>query len=249
MAKRATTKTSTVSLSEQTRMVVLHGPEAMVKKEHLTTLREALAKAYGEFQSETFDGRTAELAEVLDELRTFSLMSQYKLVIVDEADEFTKRYREPLERYAASPVDHATLVFRAGTWRPGNLDKHIKKIGDVIKCEAPKGAALAKWLISRAQSHHQRKIEPQAAALLADRLGAGMTRLDTELGKLAVMVEANEPISVGLIEQLVGKGNDEQAWAVQEMVLSAMVQAGGGNRGGYAAGNARGNVGGGGRVD
>ena len=126
-----------VQLDASTRVLAVHGPEEAVKKQKIDQLRAALEAEHGELQKFDFDGKTATLADVFDELRGYSLMGGYKLVVVDPADDFVKAHREPLERYAQNPVDHATLVLRAGTWNRGNLDKHIAKVGAVVKCEPP----------------------------------------------------------------------------------------------------------------
>ncbi len=232
MAKKAATrkapaKKGAASLSAQTRICVLHGPEAVLKRERLEELRGALAEAYGEVETLTFDGETARLADVLDELRGYGLMQQHKLVIVDGADTFVSTHREALERYAQNPVAHATLVLRSVKWNKGNLDKHIEKVGCLIKCEAPNDAEAARWLMARAETVHGCKIPPRTAGLLIDRLGKDLGRLDAEVGKLAVMAGPGEAISEKMVEEAVGKGSDEQAWAVQEAFLRQIATGGG----------------------
>lgn len=223
MARRTTKTDANVSLGPDTRILVLTGPEDMLKRQHLESLRAILTQAHGELQVIHFDGRSAELAEVLDELRTFSLMQQYKLVIVDDADQFVGEATRPaLERYAESPVETATLVLRSEKWNPGRLDKIIEKVGAKIKCEPLSHADACTWVVKRCREAHQRKIESSAADTLVARLGTSLMALDSELGKLALMVEPNESITTRLVEQVVGRSGDEQAWAVQEAVLEAL---------------------------
>jgi DNA polymerase-3 subunit delta len=225
MAKRAATtrsKTAGNTLDASARMVVLHGPEQMIQRLHHQTLRDALAEAHGQIDTIHFDGKSVELAEVFDELRGYSLMATYKLVVVDDADEFVKKHREPLERYAQSPVDHATLLLRADTWHKGNLDKHIAQVGAVIKCEPPPPGEAVSWLVQRAAEHHHRRLDRDAAALLVERMGVHLMALDSELGKLSAMVGENAAINRAAVEQAVGKSSDEQAWAVQSKLLTGM---------------------------
>ncbi len=161
-------------------------------------------------------------ATCLDELRSFSLMQTYKLVIVDDADQFTKAHRPALERYADEPVDHATLVLRSTTWNKGNLDKKIAKIGGVVRCDEPSPDQAKRWLTQRAEKTYGSRITPDAAATLVERLGCDLMQLDTELGKLALMVEPGQPIQPDLVRQTVGRGSEEQAWAMQEAVLEGL---------------------------
>ncbi len=216
------------SLDASARIVALHGKEEMIKRQMLAELKAALVEKQGEIDTFIFDGKTATLADVFDEVRGYSLMASYKLVIVDSADEFVKNHREAMERYAANPVDHATLVLRAETWNRGNLDKQIAKVGALIKCEELKPAEAGKWLIERVAAEHGTTITRGAAQLLVDRIGAKLGALDAEAGKLALMAGPGQPIDEKLVREVVGKGSDEQAWAVQEAILGAMQRGSGG---------------------
>ena len=213
-----------VTLDASTRFAVLHGPEEMVRRLRFEELRDALLAEHGDADTFHFDGKTAELSEVFDELRGYSLMATYKLVVVENADEFVKKHREPLERYAAAPVDHATLVLRAEKWNKGNLDKAIAKVGAVVKCDAPKPGEAVTWLTTRAAEVHKVRVARDAAALLVDRIGVHLMALDSEVGKLAAMAGEGGEITRELVQRAVGKSSDEKAWEVQAAVLEGMAK-------------------------
>ncbi len=231
MAKRVTASRADTSLGPETRVCVLHGTDPMLKRLRFEALREVLESARGDVDVIVFDAATATLADVLDECRSLSLLGGYKLVVVDGADQFVSAHRDAMERYAKDPADQATLVLRSERWNRGKLDKLIDKVGGVLKCE-PLSAAQAKaWLGQRAQQAHGRAIAPAAAGMLVDRLGRDLMRLDNELAKLSVMAEGTGAIQPTHVQQLVGRSSDEQAWAVQEAVLTAFAGAGSaGNR-------------------
>ena len=219
MAKR---KSGDVTLDASVRILALHGPNDMLRQTTYDQLRAALEAEHGDVDTYRFDGKAAQLAEVFDELRSYSLMQQHKLVVIDDAELFIKPHREALERYAANPVDHATLVLRANQWHKGKLDKHIEKVGAVIKCDQLNSREAAAWLVDRAQTTHGRKLDRAAAQALVDRLGSSLMQLDSELGKLSVLVEPKEPITTDLINEVVGRGSDESAWEVQQAVLESL---------------------------
>lgn len=228
MAKRASSSKakSGGTLDASTRICVLHGPDEIVRRQHLDELRTALEAAHGELEVSQYDGKTAALSDVLDELRSFSLMQQYKLVLLDDAETFVTAHRSVLERYAEAPVDNATLVLRASTWRPGNLDKLIVKVGAVIKCAAMNPADAQRWLINAAEQLHHSKLKPQAASELYARLGGDLAKAAGELGKLALQVGVGEAIDVGHVEAMVGRSSEEDVWAIQEAILEAMIARG-----------------------
>lgn len=224
MAAKSSTRAR--GLDAATRICVLHGAEPMLKRQHLQRLGEVMHAEHGAIETVNFDGTSAELADVLDELRSYGLMQQYKLVVVDDADQFITRYRPAMERYAASPVDNGTLVLRCVRWNRGKLDEAIKKVGCLIKCEALTRPQAAQWLVGRARDEHGRKLDAATAMVLVRRLGVDLMRLDSEVAKLALLVGEQEPIGSDLIDQVVGRGSDEQAWAVQEALLSALTSPG-----------------------
>lgn len=205
------------------RVVVLLGSEPFLLSDYTRQLREALGKASGaEVDTLHFDGARATLAEVFDELRSVGLMMQYKLVVIDPAEEFVKSNRAALERYADRPEPTATLLLRAGTWYKGNLDKAIEKVGLIHTCAQPTMVQAQAWAIHRAKSFHQFTIEPAAAKLLVDRIGADLGRLDGELSKLAAGAPQGKAVTAELVSALVGRGSDDEyAWGrMQEAMTS-----------------------------
>src|SRR5688500_10614226 len=114
----------------------LVGPDPFLQ---LLKLGEVLRGLPGDAQRVDADGERAELAEVLDELRSFAMFGGGKVVVVRDADAFITRFREPLEEYVAAPSDSATLVLRlASLPRSQRIYKAIDKVGKVEDCTPPK---------------------------------------------------------------------------------------------------------------
>ena len=132
------------------------------------------------------DGETAQLSDVLDEVRSFAMFGGGgKVVVVRDADAFLTRYREQLEAYVAKPSDSATLVLRLPSL-PKNqrIYKAIAAKGEVMECEPPRD--LARWAVERAKAAHRIVLEPDAARVLVDLIGDDLGRIDNELAKLAI---------------------------------------------------------------
>lgn len=227
MAKRGTRKTTKPgpldppSFTGEERIVAIHGKEPMLRRVADDALREALTQRHCEFEAFPFEGKTAQLAEVLDELRGYSLMQRFKLVVVDEADEFLTRHRDAITRYAEGPVDHAALLLRSEKWNKGKLDKLIDKHGQVVKCDAVSEGDARKWLVERARTEHGVELASAAAGAMVDRMGVDLMQLDTELAKLALLAEDGK-VTTKLIEETVGRQSDEEVWAAQSAVLETL---------------------------
>src|SRR5690242_12529939 len=111
----------------------LVGTDAFLQTQRL---REVVAQLPRDAARIDVDGERAELADVLDELRSFAMFGGGKVVVVGNGDEFITRFREQLEDYCADPSNSATLVLRVTTL-PKNqrIYKAISKTGEVVTCE------------------------------------------------------------------------------------------------------------------
>ncbi|MFG0284850.1 MAG: DNA polymerase III subunit delta, partial [Phycisphaerales bacterium JB039] len=214
-------KAASMPFDASCRVLILHGKEAFLRSEYVRILRGMLEEARGEVQTLRFDA-TAQPADILDELRSPGLMPVHKLAIVDDADQVLKEGTRPIfERYAEHPSDLGTLVLRSETWRAGKLDKLVAKVGSVVKCEPLPPDKAAGWAASRCERRHGVKIEPRAARLLVDRLGAGLGRVDSEMAKLAAQIGPGATITVDLVEQQTGvTRQEEEFWGIQDRLLS-----------------------------
>jgi len=188
---------------------------------HLEAIRK-IAASLKDAQRNDFDGESAQLHEVFDELRSFSMFASSKLVVVRNGDEFISRYRENMEEYVQSPSDSATLVLRCKSL-PGNqrISKMIAKHGKVEPCEPPKDKDLPRWIIDRAKTGHKLQIDPGAAQLLAELVGGDLGRLDNELAKLALMVEgkvAEADVSKSVVFQ-----RDQEMWHMTDELTAGRI--------------------------
>ncbi len=141
----------------------------------------------------TFDA-TAELAEVLDELRTAPFLAPIRVVIISDADAFISAYRDRLEAYLDAPSASGVLVISVASW-PGNtrLAKLAGKIGEVRDCTSPKARNLPGWL-KKAFGKRGKKIKPVAAAMLVECIGEDLSALDSEVEKLSAYVGQRETV-------------------------------------------------------
>jgi len=149
-----------------------------------------------------------------------------------------KSARELVEAYVNEPSSAATLVLRAATWRPGNLDKAVKSAGgEMIKCEPLDAHTAARWAIARCAKRHRAQINPQAAALLIEHVGTALARIDSELAKLAAAVDdtatgtpgageaggaeaqATARITADDVRAMVGLSREEDFWSIQRSLL------------------------------
>lgn len=164
-----------------------------------------------------FDGDKAVLADVLDELRTPSLLGNRRIVIVDDADVFITAGRSALERYCASPAPDGSLLLLCNSM-PKNtrLYKAIVREGLVLQVAAPKGRAVLRWIVDHARTTHGKTLAPGAAQRLFEHLGDAVGLIDAELAKLSTFVGARQSITPEDIGALTGNLREEKVFAVTD---------------------------------
>ncbi len=221
----------------------IHGEDAFLKLEALrSVLKEILGDDADPMSIVELEGASAALADVLDELRTPSLLTPMRVVILRDADPFisgrggpsddeptddsdetepgsTGVNRAGLEKYLAAPSETGTLILLLKSF-PSNLRlyKLVASAGEAIKCEAPKSAALSGWAATRAKSAFGCDFGPGAADRLADLVGADCGRLDSEISKLATYVAPKTKITVEDVEELVGSHREEKVFAIGDAI-------------------------------
>lgn len=226
------------------RIVVLHGTDSLRMRDWTGRFIDVLTEAFGEIQRFDFDGTTIEPAVILDELRSYGLLQQHKLVVLENADQFLvtkededsappgispggkrRTARQLMEAYAASPVEDATLLMKAASWRKSKLSDLVMKVGAIGRFDPPDDRGAADWVVGEGAQRHDVKINRNAAQLLVEKLGSGLDRLDMELAKLASYVGPGKTVKRELVVDMVGMSREEEAWILQEAMATGDANA------------------------
>ena len=204
---------------------VLFGQDAFLCDAHR---REIIQLALGDADPQvclsTLDA-TAELAEVLDELRTLPFLAPRRVVIVRDADAFVGAYRGQLEDYLRSPTQTATLVLMVSSWpKTTRLFKLVQQIGQAIDCNTPQ-RGVQQWL-ARSAGKRGKKMAPDAAELLVAWLGNDLAVLHEELEKLVLYVGQRDSITAEDVSALVTATAGAGAFALNDALVAGNAQAG-----------------------
>lgn len=203
------------------------GKSRLLRNDELDRLLRGLADRTDALGPARFDGARAELSQVLDEVRTFSLTGDLRVVIVDEADAFISAHRAALERYASAPADTGIMILMCGSL-PKNtrLYRIVAEVGVVVACESPKGRAVIGWLVRRAERKYGKRLGRVAAELLYEHLGDMIGALDAELEKLRTFVGQRDEIAPEDVEAATGRHRQEKIFAVTDAISDRDAAAG-----------------------
>ena len=186
------------------------------------------------------DADKAVIAEILDELRTLPFFTKRKIVALRNADKFISAHgqedeqdkqdnqkapagasnREILERYFESPSSTGILVMTVSKW-PSNtrLAKKLPGIGTLVEVKSPEGQDLTNRLIDYTREAHNKTLDYRTAGLLIELAGENLSRLYTEIDKLATYAAAEKAITTAHVESLIGRNREFDAFEVIESCL------------------------------
>ncbi|UCE60515.1 MAG: DNA polymerase III subunit delta [Phycisphaerales bacterium] len=167
------------------------------------------------------DGDQATLAEVLDEVRTLSLLGGKRVAIIDDADPYITTHRKALERYCANPAEEGCLILACNAMaRNTRLYKIIRERGAVIACDPPARRELVSWIARRAEESYGKRMAAPVAQMLREHLGDSLGVLDAELAKLAAYVGERGEITAGDIDALTGHHREEKVFAITDAMAA-----------------------------
>ena len=193
------------------------GQDRFLRRAALTPVLRDLGDGADSLGPTRVDGAETELADVLDEVRTLSLLGDRRIVIVDDADSFISDNRKQLEKYCSSPSETSALILICNSLpRNQRLYKIINQHGRVIVCEAPKPWAIAGWISSRARETYGKRVSAPCATALREHTGDSLGALDSELAKLAAFVGSRAEITPADVDALVGQHREEKVFAVMD---------------------------------
>jgi DNA polymerase-3 subunit delta len=205
---------------------VVFGDDPFLKRQALARLRkDVLPSGDADFSLTVFEGRAAELGEVLEELATVAMFGGGKrLVLVEEADDFVTRYRPELEHYVARPKSTGVLVLEVKSW-PANtrLYKAVAKEGLCVNCTSPPPGRLTRWLVSWAERVHGVRLTPSTAGILMEMIGRDLGLLDQELAKLALTTGPGGRITPEMVTRSVGSWRAKTTWEMLDAALAGDV--------------------------
>ena len=196
-------------------VVAAHGDQRLLKRRCVDAL--AAAALGGEDEPTRLSGDAADLAAVLDELRTVSMFAAARVVVVEAADGFVSDHRAGLERYVANPAAGSTLVLDVEKW-PKNtrLAKAVAKTGLELECKELSAAKAAAFLVRAAKTGFGTALPRDAADLMTQFAGTDLGLLQQELGKLCSFAADRDPRAVTAedVVELVGDSSIRNVFAM-----------------------------------
>jgi DNA polymerase-3 subunit delta len=167
------------------------------------------------------EGDSVSASDVLDELRTAPFLTDKRVVLIRKADDFISKNRPLLEKYFDQPCSTGRLVLAVNSWDSRTkLAKKLPNVGKLFSIAEPKRWELPQRLIKYASDAYDKRLSRDAAELLVELSGDELSRLYSEVDKLALFADADKVITDKHIESLVGHNRLFNAFSVIDAMIA-----------------------------
>ena len=186
-------------------LYLLHGEEPYFIDQLSSFIQEnVLSESEQVFNQRIFYGKDTDYKTVIDEASQYPMMSEWRLVIVREAQEM-KSFAE-LESYFEKPVPSTMLVL---CYKYKKVDqrtkaaKAIKQHGVVFESKKLYDNQLPGWILQEAKRHGVR-LQPEAAHLLTEYLGNDLGGIAQNLDKIKLASLPDQTVTAQDLEPIIG---------------------------------------------
>lgn len=204
---------------------ILMGEEAYYIDQITNYIAEnVLTPAEQDFNLNICFGADVSAVQVTDLAKRFPMMAEYQVVIVKEAQNIHSL--DALEKYLKNPAKTTILVW---CHKNGKIDARKKVIslaevhGVVFESKKLKEYQLAGFM----QNYLAAKkitIEPKATQMMADHIGADLSRLTSELDKVALSLSENDKrITPDIVEKEVGVSKNFNTFELRDAIVNRNV--------------------------
>ena len=184
---------------------LFEGKEEFLKEEALRKFeREFFKNNPTELNRTLFYGDDLDVSTLASELEVFPMLFSKKLIIIRLAEMLSLSVQELLVSYINKPSPTTCLALEAETLnKQKKLYKAISKSGRIIVFKRYYDNQVNKWISQRA-GFYDKKILPEATALLKENVGNNLRLLDEAIKKTVLYVGEKKVIGIEDVEEMVG---------------------------------------------
>jgi DNA polymerase-3 subunit delta len=156
---------------------------------------------------------------LLAAIPALSLTDSRRYLLADGVERWRERQLEAVAAAIGALPPDLTVVLIARAKAPAKLAKAVKAAaGEIHEFEAPKAREMPRLLVAEAQGLGFR-LEPTAARLLVERMGASPVRLRNELERLALWAGAGGTVALDDLEAMIADTSEAAVWSLSDALL------------------------------
>jgi DNA polymerase-3 subunit delta len=156
---------------------------------------------------------------LLAAIPAMSLMGTRRYLLADGIERWRDKQLEPVLAALKELPPDLTLVLICRDKAAAKLMKAVKSAGgEIHEFEAPKAREMPRVLVGEAQRLGFR-LDPAAARMLVERMGASPQRLRNELERLALWAGEGGEVSAADLEEMVADTSETAVWSLSDALI------------------------------
>jgi DNA polymerase-3 subunit delta len=185
----------------------------------------ALKPEERDFNQTVLFGSDVTAAQVADIARRYPMMAERQVVIVKEAQNI--KQTDQLEKYFKQPMASTVLVMchKNGTvdGRKREYLKAIRQAGVLFESKKLRDRDLVPFIERYLQSRNV-SIDPKSSQLIADAIGADLSRLSSELDKVVLALpKEDRRVTPQVVEDQIGVSKEFNAFELRDAIVNRNV--------------------------
>ena len=178
-----------------------------------------------DFNQTILFGSDVTASQIADAARRYPMMSEYQVVIVKEAQNI--KNTEALEKYFKAPQTSTILVFchKNGTidGRKREYVKAIQAAGVLFESKKLRDRDLPPFIENYLKGKNV-SIDPKSTQIIADSIGADLSRLTSELDKVILSLpEQDRRVTPQIVEDQIGVSKDFNSFELRDAIVNRNV--------------------------
>ena len=178
-----------------------------------------------DFNQTVLFGSDVNASQIVDAARRYPMMSEFQVLIVKEAQNI--KNTEPLEKYFRQPMTSTILVL---CHKNGKIDgrkqgyvKAIREAGVLFESVKLKESALPLF-IEKYLKAREVSIDPKSTQLIAESIGADLSRLTSELDKVLISLPADDRrVTPQVVEDQIGVSKEFNSFELRDAIVNRNV--------------------------
>ena len=178
-----------------------------------------------DFNQTILFGSDVSASLIADTARRYPMMSEYQVVIVKEAQNV--KNTEALEKYFKAPMNSTILVMchKSGTvdGRKKEYMKAILSAGVLFESKKLRDRDLPAFIENYLKAR-QVSIDPKSTQMIADNIGADLSRLTGELDKVILSLsEQDRRVTPQIVEDQIGVSKEFNGFELRDAIVNRNV--------------------------
>ncbi len=206
---------------------LFQGEEDYLKIKALNQIKEKFFQnpAAESFNFRIFYGKDLDCANFLEEINTFPVLSNRKLLIIKEADKLNASSRDKIakELVKTPPFLHLIFFFQKVDKRQ-KLIQAIQSKGKLVYFYPLKDNNLKFWVATQFKKR-KKEITPQGIAFLLNKAGSQLGNLEQEIEKVSLYAGSKNQIELDDVKAASSEYQTQDIYDLADKIMERDVQA------------------------